>query len=70
MNIIFIAAWSLVGLWSFIITQNIIKGWDYIKQQQFPSFYFVSAMLMGPISTLTCIYTLSRYYKSKNEVKK
>ncbi len=60
---ILIGLWFLIGLWSFIITQNTIKGWDYIKSQPNPYKFFISSMLMGPITTLICFYTLFKYYQ-------
>lgn len=67
--IIKIALWALFGLWSFVLTQNHIKGWEYIKKQRFPSLYFGSAMILGPITTLFCIYTLIMYNYKNKEVK-
>jgi len=66
MNVlIYVAIWTLLGLWSFIITQNIIKGWDFIKAQPNPFRFFISAMITGPITTLTCFYVLYKYFTIK-----
>jgi len=65
---LFLAIWVLVGLWSFVITQNIINGWDYVKSQPNPHKLFISAMLMGFITPLICCYTLYKFYKTKKEV--
>ena len=63
--IINLAIWMMIGLWSFILTQDLIKGWDYVRSQPKPWNLFISAMLMGPITTLTCFYTLYKYYGGK-----
>jgi len=66
MNIIlYIAVWALVGLWSFIFTQDIIGGWKEVRSTPEPHKLFISAMLLGPITTLVCFYTLHKYYKHK-----
>jgi hypothetical protein len=64
--IIYIAAWLLIGLWSFILTQNHIKGWNYVRFRPNPHRMFISAMLLGPITTLTCFYTIYVYHKIKH----
>lgn len=64
-TIFFLAIWTLSGLWSFIFTQNLIKGWDYVKSQPNPWKLFVSAMFLGPITTLTCFYTIFMYFKHR-----
>ena len=65
MILISIAIWFLIGLWSFIITQNIIGGWDYVKSQPNPQNLFISSMVLGLITTIICFYTLYKFYKSK-----
>ena len=59
--IIYIAIWVLVGLWSFILTQNYIKGWDVVKSDMHPFKIFGSAMLLGPITTMFCLYVVFKY---------
>ena len=68
--VVYLALWLLLGMWSFILTQYLIKGWDYVRSQPEPFKLFISAMALGPITTLTCFYTLYKYYKGgKNERK-
>jgi len=63
--IIWLGVWLLLGLWSYVITQNIIGGWGYVRKQDHPILLFGSSMIMGSITTLFCLYTLFRHYKSK-----
>jgi len=63
--VFFIASWVTLGLWSFIGTQYLIKGWDYVRIQPEPWKLFISAMVLGPITTLTCFYTIFMYFKHK-----
>ena len=63
--LIYVAIWALLGLWSFIITQNIIKGWDHVRSQPNPHKLFISSMVLGPITTLTCFYTLYKYFTTR-----
>jgi len=58
-----LALWFVIGGVSFSITQNIIKGWEYVRSQKHPFLIMISACLMGPITTLTCFYTIYKYYK-------
>lgn len=60
-----IGLWMLIGVWSFVKTQDIINGWSYIRKQKHPHAYFFSAMIAGPITTLGCFYTLYKFYRRK-----
>lgn len=62
MILIWIAAWVLTGLWSFIATQSIVGGWDYVRNRPEPWKIFWSAMLMGPITTFFCLLLLIKFF--------
>jgi len=62
-----IAIWVLIGGFSFSATQSLIKGWSYVRSQPHPIKTVISACLMGPITTLTCFYTIFKYYKTRRK---
>lgn len=61
----FVIAWVSLGGLSFIITQNIIKGWGFIKAQPNPIKIIISSTLMGPITTLICLNLIIKYIKGE-----
>jgi hypothetical protein len=63
---IYAIAWILTGSLSFIITQNLIKGWEFVAAQGNFIKLMISAMVMGPFTLATCIYILHKYY-TKNK---
>jgi hypothetical protein len=60
-------AWILTGSLSFIITQNLIKGWSYVASQGNFTKTMISAMIMGPFTSATCIYILHKYYTTRKQ---
>ena len=65
MNILIILAlWFATGGFSFILLQYLIDGWDYVIKQQNLKSSLISAVILGPITSLFCCYTLFKFYIS------
>ena len=63
--------WVAIGGISFVLTENYLRGWAFLKTEIHPFKIMISACLLGPITTIFCIYAIvkiKRREKTENYI--